>query len=183
MKTADLDDAQVVRKVLRGQRALFGVILERYQRPIFNFIYRFYGNYDLAEELTQETFLRCYQFLKSYDPDRKFSTWLYTVAKNLCIDHYKKQRRGKEFSLDQALPSLERHEAMRSTETDPQIACIRSQEDARLLGALGELEPSRRDRRGPRSARQHGEDPHLPGEEGPPRKNERGAGESGGGRG
>ncbi|MDB4285442.1 RNA polymerase sigma factor [bacterium] len=144
MKTTDLDDAQVVGKVLRGQRELFGIILERYQRPIFNFIYRFYGNYDLAEELTQETFLRCYQFLKSYDPDRKFSTWLYTVAKNLCIDHYKKQRRGKEFSLDQALPSLERHEAMRSTETDPQIACIRSQEDARLLEALGELEPSRR---------------------------------------
>ena len=142
MKT--LEDAQIVRRVLRGRKDEFSLILERYQRPIFNFIYRFYGSYEIAEELTQDTFLRCYQFLKSYDRKRKFSTWLYTVAKNLCIDHLKKQRKAREISLDQALPALERHEAIRSAETDPQVACIRSQEDARLLEALGKLEPSRR---------------------------------------
>ena len=101
MKPEDMDDAQVVGRVLRGQPELFGVILERYQRPIFNFIYRFYGHYDLAEDLTQETFLRCYQFLKSYDPKRKFSTWLYTVAKNLCIDEYRKHhKKDRDFRID-----------------------------------------------------------------------------------
>jgi RNA polymerase sigma-70 factor (ECF subfamily) len=139
-----LDDARLVKEVLKGKQESFALILERYQRPIFNFIYRFYGSYELSEELTQETFLRCYQFLKSYDPGRKFSTWLYTVAKNLCIDHLKKQRKAREISLDQSLPALERHEAIRSAEADPQVACIRSQEDARLLEALGKLEPTRR---------------------------------------
>jgi RNA polymerase sigma-70 factor (ECF subfamily) len=143
-EAATMDDAAIVGQVLRGRQDQFAVLLERYQRPIFNFIYRFYGSYELSEELTQETFLRCYQFLKSYDPDRKFSTWLYTVAKNLCIDHLKKQRRAREISLDQSLPALERHEAIRSSEADPQVACIRSQEDARLLEALGKLEPTRR---------------------------------------
>jgi RNA polymerase sigma-70 factor (ECF subfamily) len=143
MNTELLDDAEVIKKVLAGQQDLFGLILDRYQRPIFNFIYRFYGNYDLAEELTQETFLRCYQFLKSYDPKRKFSTWLYTVAKNLCIDHLKKKK-GREISLDQSLPFVERQVAGRSSEADPQTLCLRRREDDTLLRAIGKLEASRR---------------------------------------
>lgn len=142
MKT--LEDAQIVRRVLRGRREDFSLILERYQRPIFNFIYRFFGSYEVAEELTQETFLRCYQFLKSYDPKRKFSTWLYTVAKNLCIDHLKKKKKAREISLDHSIAAIERTDAGRSRKMDPQLSCIRNQEDARLLEALGELEASRR---------------------------------------
>jgi len=140
----ELEDARIVKEILKGKEDQFALLLERYQRPIFNFIYRFFGEYEMAEELTQETFLRCYQFLKSYDPKRKFSTWLYTVAKNLCIDHLKKRKRGKQISLDQSLPAVERHEAGRSTEKDPQFLCIRNQEDSRLLEALGKLEASRR---------------------------------------
>ena len=140
----ELEDARIIKEILKGREDKFALLLERYQRPIFNFIYRFFGEYEMAEELTQETFLRCYQFLKSYDPKRKFSTWLYTVAKNLCIDHLKKRRGGRQISLDQSLPAVERHEAGRSTVGDPQFLCIRNQEDARLLEALGKLEASRR---------------------------------------
>jgi RNA polymerase sigma-70 factor (ECF subfamily) len=140
----ELEDARIVKEILKGKEEQFALLLERYQRPIFNFIYRFFGEYEMAEELTQETFLRCYQFLKSYDPKRKFSTWLYTVAKNLCIDHLKKRRGRRQISLDHSLPVVERHEAGRSTESDPQFLCIRSQEDSRLLEALGKLEASRR---------------------------------------
>lgn len=133
------DDAQIVRQVLRGRREAFGVLLERYQRPIFNFVYRFYGNYDLAQELTQETFLRAYQFLKSYDPKRKFSTWLYTVAKNLCIDELKKRRAANEISIEDALPAVEAKGAERAQDRNQQVVCIRREEDFRLLEALQEL--------------------------------------------
>jgi RNA polymerase sigma-70 factor (ECF subfamily) len=143
MKTELLEDAEVIKKVLSGQQDLFGLILDRYQKPIFNFIYRFYGNYTLAEDLTQDTFLRCYQFLKSYDQKRKFSTWLYTVAKNLCIDHLKKRPPGREISLDHVLPVAEKNSAP-PRDMDPQRMCIRSQEDARLFEGLQQLEPSRR---------------------------------------
>jgi RNA polymerase sigma-70 factor (ECF subfamily) len=120
-----------------------------YDRPScthqgFNFVYRFFGRYDLAEELTQETFLRCFQFLKSYDSKRKFSTWLYTVAKNICIDHLKKRKSGREISLDLVMPTIDGAEAGRSSEANPQLQCIRNEEDEKLLEALGELEPSRR---------------------------------------
>ena len=139
MDPATLDDAQIVRQVLRGRRGLFGTLLERYQKPIFNFIYRFYGNYDLAQELTQETFLRCYQFLKSYDTKRKFSTWLYAVAKNLCIDELKKQKSAREVPLDDAMPAVDRKDAETSADRDQAAQSIRREEDFRLLAALQEL--------------------------------------------
>lgn len=134
-----LEDSQIVRQVLRGKQEAFGVLVERYQKPIFNFIYRFYGNYELAQELTQETFLRCYQFLKSYDPERKFSTWLYTVAKNLCIDELKKQRAAHEVPLDDVLPAVDAKNAEGSADCDQRANCIRREEDFKLLEALQEL--------------------------------------------
>ena len=133
------EDAQIVRQVLRGKREAFGVLVERYQKPIFNFIYRFYGNYELAQELTQETFLRCYQFLKSYDPERKFSTWLYTVARNLCIDELKKRRSAREVCLDDVLPAVDARDAATAGERNQQADCIRREEDFKLLEALQEL--------------------------------------------
>jgi len=139
-----MEDAQIVRRVLKGNREEYALILERYQRPIFNFIYRFFGNYETAEELTQETFLRAYQFLKSYDTKRKFSTWLYTVAKNLCIDHLKKKKGAREVLYDEALPAVEHAESVRKKDENPQLLCIRNQEDEKLLKALGKLDPSRR---------------------------------------
>jgi RNA polymerase sigma-70 factor (ECF subfamily) len=66
------------------------------------------------------------------------------VAKNLCIDHLKKRKGAREISLDQSLPAVERHESGRSKGRDPQFHCIRNQEDARLLEAMGKLEASRR---------------------------------------
>jgi RNA polymerase sigma-70 factor (ECF subfamily) len=139
MPPAPLEDAQIVRQVLRGKREMFSLLVERYQKPIFNFIYRFYGNRDLAQELTQETFLRCYQFLKSYDTGRKFSTWLYTVAKNLCIDELKKRKTAREVPLDDAIDHVERTGADGGPEMDQQGRAIRREEDFKLLAALQEL--------------------------------------------
>ena len=141
---APLEDAQIVRQVLRGKREAFGVLVERYQKPIFNFIYRFYGNYDLAQELTQETFLRCYQFLKSYDQGRKFSTWLYTVARNLCIDELKKQRSAHEICLDDVLPAVAARDAAGAVAHNQQVDCIRREESFKLLEALQELQADAR---------------------------------------
>ncbi|MHB8836152.1 MAG: RNA polymerase sigma factor [Candidatus Methylomirabilia bacterium] len=139
-----LEDAQVVRQVLRGRQEAFGLLVDRYQKPIFNFIYRFYGNYELAQELTQETFLRCYQFLKSYDPERKFSTWLYTVAKNLCIDELKKQRAAREVPLEDVLPAIDARDVEGAVDRNAQVQCIRREEDFKLLEALQELPPAAR---------------------------------------
>ncbi len=82
-----------------GDRAAFGRLVEAYQAPIYNLTYRMLGNPQEAEDAAQETFLRAYVNLPSYDPARKFSSWLFSIASHHCIDRLRR-RRGQFVSLD-----------------------------------------------------------------------------------
>lgn len=85
-----------------GDSGAFAVLLQRYQRPIHAFVARYLGpsQASLAEDLTQETFLRLVKNAKSYDPGSRFSTWLYTLARNLCIDAHRRHQHRRAQSLD-----------------------------------------------------------------------------------
>ncbi len=137
------EDAQVVRKVLKGKPDDFSALVEKYQRPIFNFIFRFFGNYELAAELAQDTFLKCFQSLKSYDQERKFSTWLYTIAKNICIDEYKRRKHGASLYLEDFPESVD---GVRPPDgaASPQAQVILREEGGRLMEAISDLEPERK---------------------------------------
>jgi RNA polymerase sigma-70 factor (ECF subfamily) len=136
------DDSAIVRKVLKGDRNAFSALVDKYQRQIFNFIYRFFGNSDLAFELSQDTLLKCFQSLKSYDQDRKFSTWLYTIAKNICIDEYKRRKAAGTYYLEDYPPSVRQS---RSTSLpNPQVHCIMKEDETRLMNAIQILEPDKK---------------------------------------
>ena len=77
---------------LKGDAEAFSELVRLYQRPVYNMCYRMLGNPQEAEDAAQETFLRAYRALKSYDPKRKFATWLLSVAANYCIDQHRKRR-------------------------------------------------------------------------------------------
>ena len=83
-----------------GDARAFEVLLRRHEKPVFNFIYRSVGRKDIAEELLQDVFLRVIRNASSYQQSAKFTTWLYTIARNICIDRSRKKG-GKELSLDQ----------------------------------------------------------------------------------
>lgn len=85
-----------------GDSGAFAALLQRYQRPIHAFVARYLGpsQAPLAEDLTQETFLRLVKNAKSYDPGSRFSTWLYTLARNLCIDAHRRHQHRRAQSLD-----------------------------------------------------------------------------------
>ena len=70
----------------QGNTAAFGKIVEKYQRPVYNLCYRLLGNAVEAEDAAQEIFIRAYTRLESYDDRRQFSTWLFSIAANYCID-------------------------------------------------------------------------------------------------
>jgi RNA polymerase sigma-70 factor (ECF subfamily) len=91
------DDAKIARKVQKGNKEAFEALVEKYQRPIFSFIYNFFRDFSACEDLTQETFLRAYRFINTYNVKKKFSTWLFAIAKNLCIDE--KRRKDKTQTL------------------------------------------------------------------------------------
>ena len=76
----------LMRKVATGDKHAFETLVCRHQRPVLNFIFRFLGDAAEAEDLTQEVFLRVWKSAGTYRPDAKFTTWLYRIAANLCIN-------------------------------------------------------------------------------------------------
>lgn len=83
---SEQDDAAVVRRVLAGERDAYGVLVDRYGRRLFWSCRRLLGDPDEAEDVVQETFVRAYRHLAEYDPARRFYTWIYTIARNRCLN-------------------------------------------------------------------------------------------------
>jgi len=75
--------ADLVARACRGDQEAFRLIFERYSRPVISFIYDLVGNRELAEELTQETFVRAFRSLGTLRAETKLSTWLFGIAKNV----------------------------------------------------------------------------------------------------
>jgi RNA polymerase sigma-70 factor (ECF subfamily) len=86
------EEQQWIARARRGDDQAFTQLVEAYQRPVFNLCYRMLGNPTEAEDAAQEVFIRVYTRLASYDPKRKFSSWLLAIASHYCIDQLRKRR-------------------------------------------------------------------------------------------
>lgn len=84
----------------RGEVAAFEALLARHEQPLWNFLRRQTHDAATAEDLLQEIFTRVIKNAGRWTPDAKFSTWLYTIARNLCIDHARRQSHRRAVSLD-----------------------------------------------------------------------------------
>ena len=92
-------EADWLARAQQGDDEAFARLVEAYQRPVYNLCYRMLGNAGDAEDAAQETFIRAYKAIKRYDPSRKFSTWLLSIASNYCIDQHRR-RKLPTFSYD-----------------------------------------------------------------------------------
>ena len=101
------EDEALMSAYRQGDAEAFNVLLRRHQGPVFNFLLRHAGNRSLAEDLLQEVFLRVIRGAGSYKREAKFTTWLYTIARNLCIDASRRAKHRKASSLDQPLGQAE----------------------------------------------------------------------------
>lgn len=86
------EDLSLVQAILKGDQDAFRRLVEKYQRSVYNITWRMVRNDEDARDLTQETFIRVYRGLGTYDQTRTFSTWLFRIATNLCIDHHRKKK-------------------------------------------------------------------------------------------
>ena len=77
---------------LKGDDDAFAALVEAYEVPVFNLCFRMLGDAGEAEEAAQEAFLRAYQNLKRYDPEKRFSTWILSIASHYCIDRLRRRR-------------------------------------------------------------------------------------------
>lgn len=94
-------------RYLGGESSAFAVLLDRYGQRIYAFIMRNVGSEQTAEELVQDVFLRVVHRASTFRRQAKFSTWLYTIARNICIDHARKAKHRRHLSLDAPLRSDE----------------------------------------------------------------------------
>jgi RNA polymerase sigma-70 factor (ECF subfamily) len=88
-----MTDEDLMLLAREGDREAFSLVTQRYRGPILNFIYRMVGDSEVAEDLSQDTFVRLWLYAKTYVPSAKLSTFLFHIARNLCRDHLEKCRR------------------------------------------------------------------------------------------
>lgn len=110
---ADATDQEVVLQARAGREAAYRELIRRYERPIFSLIYRMVRDRELAEDLSQETFVKALNAIDSYRPEYKFSSWIFKIANNAAIDHLRR-RELKTLSLDGA-PHAQTADAIEAT--------------------------------------------------------------------
>jgi len=86
------EDKELVKNTIKGDDKSFEMIVRKYQNPIINYIGHTLKNYNLALEFTQEVFIKAYKSLHTFNPRYKFKTWLYKIASNHIIDHWRKKK-------------------------------------------------------------------------------------------
>ncbi|MBI2952302.1 sigma-70 family RNA polymerase sigma factor [bacterium] len=93
-------DSDVLADVMAGDVEAFEKIVDRHKNRLFNFVYRFVGDRETAEDIVQETFLRAFRRRKEYRAIANFSTWLFTIAGNLAKSELRRRKRWRFFSLN-----------------------------------------------------------------------------------
>jgi len=134
----------------RGDASAFEVLLRRHQRPVLNFIFRYVNNRAVAEDLTQDVFYRIIRRAKTYRRRAKFTTWLYTIARNICVDHSRRMVHRRAASLDQPLRSDGEDkrtllDSVKDQEADVAREAIGRQLGERIRQAIAELADDQRE--------------------------------------
>lgn len=123
----------------------FEVLIHRYEAPLFNYLFRYLGNREAAEDVFQASFLQVYSKSDQFDPAKKFKPWLYTVATNQAIDYQRRNHRKTTISLDasyggeddESTGSLQ--EILESAEQDPTFSMDSSEQAQLVREAVNEL--------------------------------------------
>lgn len=140
-------DAALMLRVKQGDRHAFESLVDKYRRPIMNLIYRTIGDAAEAEDLAQSTFVQVFRSAHRYRDAAKFSTWLYTIARNLCLNELRRRSRHPAESLDATFPDSDdqpRHPVVDGKAPTPPDALLERELELKIQEALGALPPNQR---------------------------------------
>src|SRR5205823_6454745 len=127
-------DEELLAAYQQGDPAAFEALLRRHRAPLFTFLLRMLGDRERAEDLAQETFLRIVKGAQAWEQRARFQTWLFTIARNLCVDQSRRDRFRRTDSLDAQGPDEE--PAMVDSVPGREIDPARGAESARLRPVL-----------------------------------------------
>jgi RNA polymerase sigma-70 factor, ECF subfamily len=123
----------------RGDQAAFSNLVEAYQRPVYNLAYRMLGNAAEAEEAAQETFVRMYTKLHTYQSDRKLVSWVLSIASHYCIDRLRRRRINWLSLDDDPIASV-----LPSHQLNPEELALRRETCDEVQDCISELDPGYR---------------------------------------
>jgi RNA polymerase sigma-70 factor, ECF subfamily len=132
----DRSDEELMLAYQRGEVHAFEALMHRHRGPVFNFILRFTGDRARAEDLLQEAWLKVVRGASDYQPRARFTTWLYTLARNLCVDSSRKERYRKTESLDAPARGQEEGRTLAEALPDSRALPDREAHHARLRPLL-----------------------------------------------
>ena len=135
-----LDRAEMAR-LAGGHDAALNDLLDRHATTVFQFLCRMLGNQDDANDLAQETFVRVFQHRARFQPDARFSTWLYTIAGNLARNHHRWRSRHPTVSLDAALDNTDQSlgDVLPAADVSPGEAAVMEERSTAVRAAVQAL--------------------------------------------
>lgn len=140
-----LSDEQLIKKYLDGDEESLALLIERYFKLIYSFIFRSISNREEAEDLTQEVFLKAWSSIKRFDQQKSFKTWIYTIARNRVIDFLRKK---KNTTISATVDEDGEAQDILSTIADERISALAELEqqelNEELMGVLSKLSPEER---------------------------------------
>ena len=142
----EFSDAAIVAQVLAGDKEAFRLLVERHTRSIYSVAYRMTGNQQDAEEIMQETFLRAYRSLERFELRSSFSTWLYRIAVNRCLDFLKARKMNDTYPIAEDSGAAEDDRAIHLPANSPGPDRLLLSDEARqkITQAMALLSPTER---------------------------------------
>lgn len=132
-----MDEKALIRQILAGDQDAFAQLVQTHQKPVYNLCLRMVSNPSDAEDLAQEAFVKAWRGLRFYKHEAAFSTWLYRLTSNVCIDFLRKQKRQNTISLtDEDEQELEIPDA----EPMPEELLLHREKQQAVAAAMSRLE-------------------------------------------
>jgi len=137
----DLTDEQLVEKYAKGDREALNLLIKRYLTPIFNYALRYVKDESVADDMAQEVFVKVWKKIKKYDSRYKFKNWLYTIAKNTCLDYLKKNKAVSFSELNLVDDNLLFEDLIKETSASPHEELAAAQTAGLVNDAVEKLPP------------------------------------------
>ena len=146
MRNAELE---LLRRCVQGDQGAYADLVATVEKPLINFIYKYVGERYTAEDIFQETFVKVLRSIKSFKPNAMLTTWIFTIARNLCLDHIKAIKRHKQVSFEKGSKRdgniIDFKKVLSSGAVSPDQELEKMQSTEKINEALGKLNPKERE--------------------------------------
>ena len=133
------DETALVRDLMLGRAEAFETLAARYERPLMNFIGSYVNDRASAEDIFQETFVRVIRSISDYTPDAGLGTWIFTIARNLSLDHLRRRKRRRESPIENEANIIP------MPSPGPEAAPVAAERSDKLFAAMQKLSPKKRE--------------------------------------